>query len=79
MLHQGLGFSKNYNPVLPKPPAPLSVFTNSSTSCNSFVNILSKINCAILSTGFYCKIVFPVVEQNNFYFACRIKYKVYWE
>ena len=48
-----------YNPVLPNPPAPLSVSTNSSTSCNSFVNILSKINCAILSPVFIVKSYAP--------------------
>ena len=51
--------SSFYNPVLPKPPAPLSVSTNSSTSCNSFVNILSKINCAILSPVFIVKSYAP--------------------
>ena len=51
--------SSFYNPVLPNPPAPLSVSTNSSTSCNSFVNILSKINCAILSPVFIVKSYAP--------------------
>ena len=58
--------SSFYNPVLPNPPAPLSVSTNSSTSCNSFVNILSKINCAILSPVFIVKSYAPWLNRITF-------------
>ena len=58
--------SNFYNPVLPNPPVPLSVSTNSSTSCNSFVNILSKINCAILSPAFIVKSYAPWLNRITF-------------
>ena len=58
--------SSFYNPVLPNPPAPLSVSTNSSTSSNSFVNILSKINCAILSPVFIVKSYAPWLNRITF-------------